>query len=87
MSGKIDQELHELDEYGTTSPPSKSYIVEVQSEGSATHDNLVITDPKTRTKKGKKNKKEGKEEKKNEPKVSYLQLYRFATSWDWTCVM
>ncbi|KAF9928630.1 Multidrug resistance protein 1 [Linnemannia zychae] len=27
------------------------------------------------------------EKKPDEPKVSYFQLYRFATAWDWTCVM
>lgn len=87
MSGNIYQELYELGEHGETSPPSKSHTVEIQSQGSVTPDNLANIDPKTKTKKGKKNKKEGKEEKKVEPKVSYLQLYRFATSWDWTCVM
>ncbi|KAG0052311.1 Multidrug resistance protein 1 [Gryganskiella cystojenkinii] len=34
--------------------------------------------------------KDGKKDKKKkaeaEPKVSYLQLYRFASPWDWTCV-
>lgn len=36
---------------------------------------------------GKKNKDgKPKEEKESLPKVSYMQLYRFASTWDWTCV-
>ena len=32
-------------------------------------------------------KKKKKKEDADEPKVSYLQLYRFASTWDWTCVV
>ncbi|KAF9908858.1 Multidrug resistance protein 1 [Linnemannia zychae] len=37
---------------------------------------------------GKKEKERKKEEEKapEEPKITYLQLYRFATTWDWACV-
>ncbi|KAG0304859.1 Multidrug resistance protein 1 [Dissophora globulifera] len=45
--------------------------------------------PDSDTNSDKKNKKKGKKDKKkaeDEPKVSYLQLYRFASPFDWLCV-
>ncbi|KAF9544437.1 Multidrug resistance protein 1 [Mortierella hygrophila] len=68
---KIDTEEAEL--YSTTVPEESNVD---------TND-----DPKTTTKKKRWGKKEKKKEKApEEPKVTYLQLYRFADTWDWTCV-
>lgn len=86
LSPMTSHELHELDPKDT-SPLSESHIVAIQSEDSSSYDSPNFNDSSVKTKKGKKNKKDKKEEKTHEPKVSYLQLYRFATPWDWTCVL
>ncbi|KAK3821685.1 MAG: P-loop containing nucleoside triphosphate hydrolase protein [Benniella sp.] len=81
-SGK--QELYEL-------KGSDSHAVDVdRNDVTATPstENLPDKDSASNGKKGKgkgKNKDKGKdkEKSKDEPKVSYLQLYRFASPWDW----
>ncbi|KAG0045015.1 Multidrug resistance protein 1 [Gryganskiella cystojenkinii] len=84
MSTTIEHELHELDPKATTPTPphSESHTIQI----AALEDTTTTMEPKDSNKKNKKNKKDGKEKEEEEAKVSYLQLYRFATPWDWTCV-
>ncbi|KAF9954849.1 Multidrug resistance protein 1 [Mortierella alpina] len=83
------QELYELEQ---PEQQSGSHIVDIdRADVTATpsSENLSEKDTKDGKKKnGKKSKKGSKEDKAEaEPRVSYFQLYRFASAWDWTCVI
>ncbi|KAG0083154.1 hypothetical protein BGZ93_001997, partial [Podila epicladia] len=77
--------------------PYSSHIVDIPATPSA--DTLNEKQDSTSKKsKDKKNKKKGKkngdakdeddkEEEEPEPKVSYFRLYRFASTWDWICII
>lgn len=80
----------------SSSPNSDSiHIVNIDQSTTATSPDLsekgfdALEEKKAhKFKWGKKNKdRKPKEEQESAPKVSYLQLYRFASIWDWTCVV
>lgn len=85
-------ELHQLD---SRVPESGSHhkidIEKAEIDYTTVPEDLNVNnndDSKTTTKKkrwGKKD-KEKKEKAPEDPRVTYLQLYRFADTWDWTCV-
>ncbi|KAG0202785.1 Multidrug resistance protein 1 [Mortierella sp. GBA30] len=83
------QELYELEKPHLQ---SKSHIVDIDRNdvtATASSENLAEKESSGSDKKKKKNKIEASKEgeKEPEPRVSYLQLYRFASAWDWTCVV
>lgn len=79
--------------------PYSSHIVDMADMAATPSvDTLHEKQATSKKSKGNKNKKKGKkngdakdeddkEEEEPEPKVSYLQLYRFASPWDWICIM
>jgi ATP-binding cassette subfamily B (MDR/TAP) protein 1 len=85
--------LHQLDSRVPESTHLKIDIekAEIDSTTVPEESNVDTKDgSKKETKKkwwGKKKEKETKEKAPEEPKVTYLQLYRFATTWDWACVV
>lgn len=88
--GGSKQELYELEK---PQGQSGSHIVDIErADVTATpsSENLSEKDSKNSDKKkkgGKKNKGTKDEKAEPEPRVSYFQLYRFASAWDWTCVL
>lgn len=84
------------DKIKTSSSPNLNsiHIVNIDQSTTATSPDLSEKDldaleekKASRFKWGKKNKdNKPKGEKEPLPKVSYLQLYRSASTWDWTCV-
>ncbi|KAF8925152.1 ATP-binding cassette, sub-B (MDR TAP), member 4, partial [Haplosporangium bisporale] len=84
------------DKIVTSSSPNRNsiHIVNIDQDTTATSPDLsengfdALEEKKVnKFKWGKKNKDDKpKEEKEPLPKVTYLQLYRFASTWDWTCV-
>jgi len=82
LQGRLDAtELHQLDSNAPDSPKIGTKKATTDS-----------TEPNGPQKKGKKKKwwakkSEEKEEAPEELKVPYLKLYRFASTWDWTCVV
>lgn len=84
--------LHQLDSRITDSTHHKIDIekAEIDSITIPKESNMSTNDgfkKETKKKWWEKKEKETKEKAHEEPKVTYLQLYRFASSWDWTCVM
>ncbi|KAG0351616.1 ATP-binding cassette, sub-B (MDR TAP), member 4, partial [Podila minutissima] len=79
--------------------PYSSHIVDMADMAATPSvDTLHEKQATSKKSKGNKNKKKGKkngdakdeddkEEEEPEPKVSYLQLYRFASPWDWICII
>ncbi|KAI9235666.1 MAG: ABC transporter type 1, transmembrane domain-containing protein [Podila humilis] len=74
--------------------PSSSHIVDMGHDIPPSVSTLTekASSKKNKKKKGKKGKKgdnedDDKEEEEEEPKVAYFRLYRFASSWDWICII
>ncbi|KAF9195458.1 Multidrug resistance protein 1 [Haplosporangium sp. Z 767] len=83
------QELYELEK---PQQQSSSVIVDMDRNdiaGAPSSENLSDKDstPDDTDTKGKKGKKSKKDKKDDEPRISYFQLYRFASPWDWSCVL
>ncbi|KAF8929098.1 Multidrug resistance protein 1 [Dissophora ornata] len=72
-------ELHELDQ------SKSSHTIDIERVESLSSRPLVGVKKKTKGKDIKGKYIKGKEAEQS--KVSYLQLYRFASSWDWACVL
>lgn len=94
-NNKLKEEIIELGKAEVPSPfsPDSSHIVAIDQDVTTTISSSPI-DPSKEGKKGKKSKKNkknkdgsDKEEKEPVAKISYFQLYRFASTWDWFCVM
>ncbi|KAF8933275.1 P-loop containing nucleoside triphosphate hydrolase protein [Dissophora ornata] len=77
MASGTKQELFELEE----SSPHIVDIDRVDITATTSTENLSDKNSTPKDSKGKDKKPE------EEPKVSYLELYRFASSWDWFCVV
>ncbi|KAF9956990.1 hypothetical protein BGZ70_009683, partial [Mortierella alpina] len=90
--GGSKQELYELEK---SQQQSESHIVDIaHADVTATpsSENLSEKDSqdggkKNKKKKGKKTKGSKDDKAEPEPRVSYYQLYRFASAWDWICVI
>lgn len=90
INNNLKEEVIE-DKLDTT--PSSSHIVDMEHDIPPSVSTLT---EKASSKKNKKKSKKGKKgdnnedddkEEEEEPKVAYIRLYRFASSWDWICIM
>lgn len=95
-SNNLKEEIIEIGkaEVPPPSSPDSSHIVTIgQNVTTTTTAASSPIDPSKGGKKGKNSKKSknkdgsDKEEKEPVAKISYFQLYRFASTWDWFCVM
>lgn len=91
----LKEEIIELEKAEVLSPssPDSSHIVTIDQDVTTTTSSPVDPSEKEskKDKKSKKNKKskDGSDKDEKEPvaKISYFHLYRFASTWDWFCVM
>ncbi|KAF9371324.1 ATP-binding cassette, sub-B (MDR TAP), member 4, partial [Podila verticillata] len=90
INNNLKEEVIE-DKLDTT--PSSSHIVDMEHDIPPSVSTLT---EKASSKKNKKKSKKGKKgdnnedddkEEEEEPKVAYIRLYRFASSWDWICII
>ncbi|KAG0084441.1 hypothetical protein BGZ93_001239, partial [Podila epicladia] len=99
-NNNLKEEIIELEKpVASPSTPDSSHIVNIdQDVGTSSLSSPVDPSEEKGKKKqsrwgkkksDKKGEDGGKEEEKAEPvaKVSYFQLYRFASTWDWFCVV